>query len=158
MAGSVEKLDQQINRPVLGFSTRDPCSALRGAWCRPSPSIDKRGSQRFYQSNELAAHDRRGAPGRGHSRSRSSAARAVERSARPRALSLHAIAARPFHATEPAGEAALAVGLRSARRMAGKGAIAANATLLRGDACGVLAEAISRRTPNASLATPRRRI
>src|SRR5262249_41271908 len=42
-------------------------------------------------------------------------------------------------ATEPAGEAALAVGLRSARRMVGKGAIAANATLLRGDACGVLA-------------------
>ena len=124
---------------MLGFSTKDPCSALRGAWCRPSPSIDKRGSQRFYQSNELAAHDRRGAPGCGHSRSRSSAARAVERSARPRTLSLHAVAARPFHATEPAGEAALAVGLRSARRMVGKGAIAANATLLRGDACGVLA-------------------
>src|SRR5262249_40716528 len=97
------------------------------------------GSRGFSKAMELARHDRRGAPGRGHPRSRSSAARAVERSARPRTLSLHAVAARPFHATEPAGDAALAVGLRSARRMVGKAAIAANATLLRCDACGVLA-------------------
>jgi hypothetical protein len=39
----------------------------------------------------------------------------------------------------PAGEAALAMGLRSARRMAGKGAIAANAALLTIGVCGVLA-------------------
>src|SRR5215467_8552740 len=81
-------------------------------------------------TNELAAHDRRSSSGRGHSRRRSGTARAVGRSARPRALSLHTVAARSFHAAEPAGEATLAVGLRSARRTAGKAAIAAHTALL----------------------------
>src|SRR5262249_11859583 len=94
-----------------------------------------RSADRSRDANEsahgLAAQDRHSPRGRGHSRRRSGAARAVWRSARPRALPLHAVAARPLHAAEPADQAVVALGLRLARRMAGKAAIAANAGLLK---------------------------
>ena len=101
------------------------CSSIDPAL---TPAISSRDANE--SAHGLAAQHRHSSPDRGHSRRPSSAARAVRRSARPRALPFHAIAARPLHAAEPAGQAALALGLRRAPRMAGKAAIAANAGLL----------------------------
>src|SRR5262249_56069915 len=91
----------------------------------------------------------KGRRGGGIARGRSGAARAVWRSARPRALPLHAVAARPLHAAEPADQAVVALGLRLARRMAGKAAIAANAGLLKSRRGGAKAM-----LPASSVASP----
>src|SRR6516162_3619080 len=115
---------------------------------RSADKIERRKRRR------LAAQDRCNSPDRGYSRRRSGAARAVRRPTRPRALRLHAIAARPLHAAEPAGQAALALGLRRAPRMAGKAAIAANAGLLTIGTGGVLAADTSAGSPWSARPTP----
>jgi hypothetical protein len=67
--------------------------------------------------NALAAPPRCNDAAREHFRGRCGAARAAKRSARPRALPFHALAARPLHAANPARQAAVALGLRPAPRM-----------------------------------------
>src|SRR5262249_56075470 len=86
---------------------------------------------------------------------RSGAAGAVQRSARPRALPLHAIAARPLHAAKSAGQAAVALGVHPARRVAGKAAIAADAGLLTIGVCGVLAADTSAGSSRSAPPRPR---
>src|SRR5262249_60152541 len=63
----------------------------------------------------LAAQDRDIPLAGGLPRRRGGAAGAARRSARPRALPLPATAARPLHAANPAGQAAVALGVHPAR-------------------------------------------
>src|SRR5262245_21227443 len=67
---------------------------------------------------------------RDHLGRRRGAAGAAERSPRARALPLRAFAARPFHAAGAAGQAAAALVLRAARRLAGKTVVPARPLLL----------------------------
>src|SRR5438067_12681418 len=73
---------------------------------------------------DLALRHRHHCAARPHIGGRGWTASAAERPARSRALPLRAVAARPLHAAEAAGQAAAAVGLRAARRLEGKSAAA----------------------------------
>src|SRR6266851_4104062 len=96
-------------------------SALRRTG-RPSeaPGGAKEGRITFADDNhdDLGLPDRHHFRARRHIRGRGSARRAAERAARPRALPLHAVAARPLHAADPAGRAADPLAMRQPRKAA----------------------------------------
>src|SRR6185369_13710235 len=95
---------------------------------RASPSA----KSRYASDSEHGLEDRPRPAARQHGYGRGGAAGTAKRPGRPRALPLHAIAARPLHGAEPTGEAAVALGLRRAPIVARQGALPAKPELLSG--------------------------
>src|SRR5712692_3045248 len=109
--------------PDCAIALRAPRYALRATEDRSTlqaPGGAKEGRVTFADDNhdDLGLPDRHHFRARRHIRGRGSARRAAERAARPRALPLHAVAARPLHAADPAGRAADPLGMRQPRKTA----------------------------------------